>query len=69
VSYDQSNLANVAFYQRKILERLTKIELKLDTLHKEHEIVRKLLISTPKNHATDSVDLTPQCPELEYLAA
>jgi hypothetical protein len=49
ISYDHSNLNTIVLYQRKILDRLSKIELKLDTLHKEHEVVKKMCkVSTEK---------------------
>jgi hypothetical protein len=46
ISYDQSNMNTIVLYQKKILDRLSKIELKLDSLHKEHEFVRKLCKSS-----------------------
>ena len=46
ISYDQSNLSAIAQYQKKILDRLSKIELKLDSLHREHEIVKRMCKST-----------------------
>ena len=46
IFYDQSNFSTIAQYQKKILDRLSKIELKLDSLHREHEIVKRICKSS-----------------------